>query len=98
MPDRIGALSDARRGGHGALASPVAPFLEGRERRTPRAAPPAPAAGGPVLPGLHPLLRIFSRRYRPRRGGVAPVGVDIADRQTAHAAGAWIMNPGSTPT
>src|SRR6202011_4370305 len=98
MPHGVGTLSDDRRRGRGAIEAPVAPLLEGCQGRKGRAASSAGAANGPVLPGLHPLLRIFSRRYRPRRGGVAPVGVDIADRQTAHAAGAWIMNPGSTPT
>src|SRR5260370_15862965 len=90
MSHGVWALSDDRRGGHGAVATPVAPILEGRQGRKGRAASSAGVANGPVLPGLHPFLRVFSWRYRPRRRGVAPVGMDIADRQTAHAAGAWV--------
>src|SRR5258708_32553336 len=88
MSDGVGAVSHDRRGGRGAIASTVAHLPEGWQRRKGRAASSAGIADGPVLPGLHPVLRVFSRRYRPRRGGVAPVGVDVADRQTAHATGA----------
>src|ERR1700693_1541202 len=97
MSDGVGALSDDRRGGGGAVASAVAHLLEGRQRREGRAASSAGVADGPVLPGLHPVLRVFSRRYGPRRWRIAPVGVDVADRQTAHAARAWLSRPSGRP-
>src|SRR6266403_3530205 len=90
MSDGVGAIPHDRRGGGRAVASAVAHLLEGRPRRAGRAPSPAGTADGPVLPGLHSILRVFSRRYRPRRRGVAPVGVDLADRQTAHASGAQL--------
>src|ERR1700682_5592442 len=90
MPDGIGALSHHRRSGHRVVASPGTHLFEGRQRRAGRAASSAAAADRPELPGLYPVLRVFSRRYRAPRRRIAPVRVDLADRQTAHATGAWL--------
>jgi len=68
-------------------------FLKDARGDRGRAASSAGVANGPrTNQDCIPLLRVFSRRYRPRASGAShPVGVDIADRQTAHARGAaWI--------
>ena len=63
-------------------------FLKDGHGRSTGPAPSAAIAAGPYLQGLHSVLRIFSRRQRPRLRGIASVGLDFAHRQAAHAAGA----------
>jgi hypothetical protein len=49
------------------------------------------SCSGSELQGLHPVLRVLSRRHRPRRRRIASDGLDGADRQAAHAAGARLV-------
>ncbi len=75
------------------LAQPsVAHFPEGRPGRSTGPAPSAAVAAGPLLPRLHSVLRILSRRQRPRRRRLASIGLDFAHRQAAHAAGARLAD------
>ncbi len=90
-PTGSGQLSDHRGSRQRAVASPVAHLLEGRQR-----------ANAPVLrhqPQLQtdphyqdciPFYEYLPRRHRPRRRRLASVGLDLADRETAHASRARI--------